>query len=40
MTMGLVRGNKVESLMPVWSSALFAAVALGAALYIFSRRDY
>jgi ABC-type transport system involved in multi-copper enzyme maturation permease subunit len=40
MTMSIVRGGKVDSLMPVWSSALFAAVTLGAALYIFSRRDY
>ena len=40
MTMGLVRGNQVESLMPVWSSTLFAAAVLGAALYVFSRRDY
>jgi ABC-2 type transport system permease protein len=40
MSMSLVRGRPVESLMPIWSSALFLAAALGAALYIFSKRDY
>jgi ABC-type transport system involved in multi-copper enzyme maturation permease subunit len=40
MTLDVVRGKGVESLMPVWNSALFAAVVLGAALYFFSKRDY
>jgi len=40
MTLDVVRGKAVDSLMPVWNSALFAAVVLGAALYIFSKRDY
>jgi disulfide bond formation protein DsbB len=30
----------VESWMPVWSSALFAAVVLTLALFLFARRSY
>jgi ABC-type transport system involved in multi-copper enzyme maturation permease subunit len=40
MTLNTVRGKGVDSLAPVWTSALFAAVMLAATLYIFSRRDY
>jgi ABC-type transport system involved in multi-copper enzyme maturation permease subunit len=40
MTLDVVRGKSLESWMPVWSSALFAAAVLGAALVVFSRRDY
>jgi hypothetical protein len=40
MTLNAVRRMPVESWMPVWSSALFAAVMLGAALAIFARRDF
>jgi ABC-type transport system involved in multi-copper enzyme maturation permease subunit len=40
MTMNIVRDRPVESWMPVWSSAIFAALALALALYIFRRRDF
>ncbi len=40
MTLDLVRDRPIESLMPLWSSALFAAVVLGIALVIFTRKDY
>ena len=40
MTRRLVLDRTVESLMPVWSSALFAAVMLAWSLQIFARRDF
>jgi ABC-type transport system involved in multi-copper enzyme maturation permease subunit len=40
MTLNAVRGQAIESWMPVWSSALFAGVMLAAALAIFARRDF
>jgi len=40
MTRRLVLDRTVESLMPVWSSALFAAVMLTWSLEIFARRDF
>ncbi|MGC8794646.1 MAG: ABC transporter permease subunit [Bryobacteraceae bacterium] len=40
INMDLLRGRAVESWMPVWSSALFAAVVLAGALFAFSRRNY
>ncbi len=40
INMNLLRDRAVESWMPVWSSALFAAVVLAAALAAFSRRNY
>ncbi len=36
----LVLGKPIESWMPVWSTALFGVVMLGAGLYAFSRRDF
>jgi ABC-type transport system involved in multi-copper enzyme maturation permease subunit len=40
MTIQLVQGKQVESLMPVWSSALFAAAMVCTGLFVFSRKDY
>jgi ABC-type transport system involved in multi-copper enzyme maturation permease subunit len=40
MTRRLVLDRTVESFMPVWSSALFAAVVLLWSLQIFARRDF
>jgi ABC-type transport system involved in multi-copper enzyme maturation permease subunit len=36
----LVIGNPVGDWMPLWSSALFGAVVLGAGLYAFAKRNY
>ena len=36
----LVTGVPIEDWMPVWSSALFGVVVLGAGLMVFSRRNY
>ncbi len=36
----LVTGVPIEDWMPVWSSALFGVVMLGAGLLVFSRRNY
>ena len=38
--LNLARRMPVESWMPIWSSAIFAAVILSAALAIFYRRDF
>ena len=40
MTLDLVRSQPVESLQPVYSSALFGVAALSGAVYIFTRRDF
>jgi len=40
MTLDLVRGSRIESWMPVWSSALFGTVVLALAIWIFVRRDF
>ncbi len=40
ITVAIVRGKPVEAWMPLWTSALFALVMLGAGLFIFSKRDY
>jgi len=40
MTLDLVRGNAFGGWMPIWSSALFGLVMLGAALTIFEKRDF
>jgi len=40
INMDLLRGRSIESWMPVWSSALFAAVILSVALFAFSRRNF
>ena len=40
MTLNFVRRMPVETWTPVWSSALFGAVVLSAALAIFARKDF
>ncbi len=40
LTFNVVRAQPTQGLAPVYSSALFAAVILGTALYIFQRRDF
>ncbi len=40
MTLDLVRSQPVESLQPIYSSALFGVAALSGAVYIFMRRDF
>ena len=40
MNMDLVMGRPVGSLAPVWSSAAFAVVMLGAGVYSFSKRNF
>jgi ABC-type transport system involved in multi-copper enzyme maturation permease subunit len=40
MTRHLVLDRPVESLMPLWSSAIFAAAVLLWSLHIFARRDF
>jgi ABC-type transport system involved in multi-copper enzyme maturation permease subunit len=40
MTLDLVRSQRVESLQPVYSSALFGIAVLSGAVYIFTRRDF
>jgi len=40
INMDLLRGRQIESWMPVWSSALFAAVILSVALFAFTRRNF
>jgi len=36
----IVRGLPVESWLPLWTTAAFGAASLGAALWLFWRRDY
>jgi ABC-type transport system involved in multi-copper enzyme maturation permease subunit len=40
MTLDLVRSRPAGSLEPIYTSAIFGAVVLGGALYVFSRRDF
>ncbi len=40
MTLDKVRGNEIKDYMPMWSSAIFAAVVLIAGIWVFSRRDF
>jgi len=40
ITRELVLGNPITNWMPIWSSALFAAVIFSASLIVFSRRNY
>ncbi len=40
LTLDIVRRQPVTSLFPVWSSALFGAIVLAGAIYIFVRRDF
>ena len=40
ITLDAIQSRTFESFMPIWTSALFGAVVLSAALLIFSRRDF
>lgn len=40
MTLNAIQNRSFIGFMPIWTSALFAAVVLGIALAIFSRRDF
>ncbi len=40
MNVDLIRDRAVENWMPVWSSALFAAVLLAASFYALSKRNF
>ncbi|HYL39141.1 MAG TPA: ABC transporter permease subunit [Bryobacteraceae bacterium] len=40
MTLNAIQDRTFESSMPIWTSALFGAAVLGAALLIFSKRDF
>jgi ABC-2 type transport system permease protein len=40
MTLDAIQSQTFESYMPIWTSALFGAVVLSAALAIFARRDF
>lgn len=40
MNLDLVRDRPIAGWMPVWSSAIFGVLLLGAAIYAFSKRNY
>ena len=40
LTLDLVRSQKTQGLEPVYTSAMFGAAILAAAIYFFSRRDF
>ncbi len=40
MTLDAIRSRTFDGFMPIWTSALFAAVVLGCSLLIFARRDF
>lgn len=40
MTLDAIQSRTFSGFMPIWTSALFGAVMLGAALAIFARRDF
>jgi ABC-type transport system involved in multi-copper enzyme maturation permease subunit len=40
MTLDAIQDRTFNGYMPIWTSALFGAVVLAAALWIFSRRDF
>jgi len=40
MTLAAIQDRTFEGYMPIWTSALFGAVVLAGALWIFSRRDF
>ncbi len=40
MTLDAIQSQTFGGFMPIWTSALFAAVVLGGALLIFARRDF
>jgi ABC-type transport system involved in multi-copper enzyme maturation permease subunit len=40
MTLDAIQSQTFEGYMPIWTSALFGAVMLAAALAVFARRDF
>ncbi|MGA2185145.1 MAG: ABC transporter permease subunit [Bryobacteraceae bacterium] len=40
ITLNAIMDHTFAGWMPIWTSALFGAVALGSALYVFSRRSF
>lgn len=40
MTLDMIARGKFDSWMPIWSSAMFAVVVLGTALFVFQKRDF
>lgn len=40
MMTNVIKGEPVESWMPLWSTAIFGVVCLGAGLYIFEKKNY
>jgi len=40
MTLNAIQSRSFDGFMPIWTSALFAAVVLGCSLLIFARRDF
>jgi hypothetical protein len=40
MTLDAIQSRTFGGFMPIWTSAVFAAVMMGAALFVFSRRDF
>jgi hypothetical protein len=40
MTLNAIQSGTFDGFMPIWTSALFAAVVLAGALIIFARRDF
>jgi hypothetical protein len=40
MTLDIVRQKPVTDFSPIWTSALFGAAMLGAAAYVFTRRNF
>jgi len=40
MTLDAIQSHTFGGFMPIWTSALFAVVMMGAALFVFSRRDF
>ena len=40
MTLNAIQNRTFDGYMPIWTSALFGAVVLAAAISIFARRDF
>jgi ABC-2 type transport system permease protein len=40
MTLNAIQSRSFDGFMPIWTSAVFGAVVLSAALVVFSRRDF
>ena len=40
MTLNAIQSRSFDGFMPIWTSAVFAAVVLGCSLLVFARRDF